>query len=363
MRTREGDRVMRFITRFWSAVLSLSAIVVPVTVTGQAPLPIGAVLPLSGPNAQYGSEVRWTLDYSAREGNALAPSPSGTFAVVTRDSKSQPAVAVQVARQLAEEEHISTIATSGSAATSAIASSNAPISVLFSGDADSPDSLGGKPGVLSSYPSIEEQLGVLVDYASTTLKAKHIVVLVANGVAGRPSSVCAALPCQALAVTSQSSGSALLDVAQGLLDSNADAIVLLLPAAQSDPIIGVVRSKAQKVYVLGTDELQQSATAKTAGAIFETRFLDRDDEQLRKFQAAFDQQFPGVSSDRPASFYLATRAVLRAITKSGLQSGPKILDVLKNDQVFHPRVQLNQFNPLDPRHIAASIDGGRCHKC
>lgn len=168
-------------------LLSLALLVVTPVAAQQAPIKIGAILPLTGSGASYGVWMKGGTEMAAEEINAAGGIGGHKLEVIYEDHAADASKAVNAMRRLVEVEKIPFTLTSYSAPTLAIQPIGAQSRVVMMNGGGQSDNLANKDYLYNNIPVVSNEVGVLCDWLTKEKKFKAAVMIVANDEAGRNS--------------------------------------------------------------------------------------------------------------------------------------------------------------------------------
>lgn len=174
---------MRPIVRLLAVLLAL-ALLAP-TAGAQAPIKIGAILPLTGSGASYGVWMKGGTEIAVEEINAAGGIAGRKLEVVYEDHAADASKAVNAMRRLVDVEKVPFTLTSYSAPTLAIQPIGAQNKVVMMNGGGQSDNLASKDYLYNNIPVVSNEVGVIADWLAKDRKFKAAVVIVANDEAGR----------------------------------------------------------------------------------------------------------------------------------------------------------------------------------
>jgi ABC-type branched-subunit amino acid transport system substrate-binding protein len=172
--------------RIFTPVALLLALVTFVPGAGaQAPIKIGAILPLTGSGASYGVWMRGGAEIATEEINAAGGIGGRKLEVIYEDHAADASKAVNAMRRLVEVEKVPFTLTSYSAPTLAIQPIGAQSKVVMMNGGGQSDNLANKDYLYNNIPVVSNEVGVVADWLGKEKKFKSAVLIVANDEAGR----------------------------------------------------------------------------------------------------------------------------------------------------------------------------------
>lgn len=147
------------------------------------PVKLGAVLPLTGAWASYGTSLRDGILLAQDDVNQEGGIQGRRLEVVIRDSGSQPQVAAQEFQHLVKDERVSAVVggiTSGEALAMASLADRFQ-RILFSPSASSPRLNSAGDWVFRNWPSDEVEGQALADFVAYSLHATRVLMVVEKG--------------------------------------------------------------------------------------------------------------------------------------------------------------------------------------
>jgi len=151
----------------------------------QAPIKIGAILPLTGSGASYGVWMKGGAEMAAEEINAAGGIGGHKLEIIYEDHAADASKAVNGMRRLVEVEKIPFTLTSYSAPTLAIQPIGAQNKVVMMNGGGQSDNLANKDYLYNNIPVVSNEVGVIADWLARDKKFKAAVMIVANDEAGR----------------------------------------------------------------------------------------------------------------------------------------------------------------------------------
>ena len=151
----------------------------------QAPIKIGAILPLTGSGASYGVWMKGGAEMATEEINAAGGIGGRKLEVIYEDHAADASKAVNGMRRLVEVEKVPFTLTSYSAPTLAIQPIGAQNKVVMMNGGGQSDNLANKEYLYNNIPVVSNEVGVIADWLTKEKKFKAAVVIVANDEAGR----------------------------------------------------------------------------------------------------------------------------------------------------------------------------------
>ncbi len=170
-----------------AALLSLALLAAVPAAAQQAPIKIGAILPLTGSGASYGVWMKGGTEIAAEEINAAGGIMGHKLQVVYEDHAADASKAVNAMRRLVEVEKVPFTLTSYSSPTLAIQPIGAQNKVVMMNGGGQSDNLANKEYLYNNIPVVSNEVGVLSDWLTREKKFKAAVMIVANDEAGRNS--------------------------------------------------------------------------------------------------------------------------------------------------------------------------------
>jgi branched-chain amino acid transport system substrate-binding protein len=168
-----------------SLLLALALLAAAPTHAQQAPIKIGAILPLTGSGASYGVWMKGGAEMAAEEINAAGGIMGRKLEVIYEDHAADASKAVNAMRRLVEVEKVPFTLTSYSAPTLAIQPIGAQSKVVMMNGGGQSDNLANKDYLYNNIPVVSNEVGVIADWLARDKKLKAAVVIVANDEAGR----------------------------------------------------------------------------------------------------------------------------------------------------------------------------------
>ena len=151
----------------------------------QAPIKIGAILPLTGSGASYGVWMKGGAEMAAEEINAAGGIGGRKLEIIYEDHAADASKAVNGMRRLVEVEKIPFTLTSYTAPTLAIQPIGAQNKVVMMNGGGQSDNLANKDYLYNNIPVVSNEVGVIADWLTRDKKFKAAVMIVANDEAGR----------------------------------------------------------------------------------------------------------------------------------------------------------------------------------
>jgi len=151
----------------------------------QAPIKIGAILPLTGSGASYGVWMKGGAEMATEEINAAGGIGGRKLEVIYEDHAADASKAVNGMRRLVEVEKVPFTLTSYSAPTLAIQPIGAQNKVVMMNGGGQSDNLANKEYLYNNIPVVSNEVGVIADWLTKEKKFKAAVLIVANDEAGR----------------------------------------------------------------------------------------------------------------------------------------------------------------------------------
>ncbi len=155
------------------------------TAAQQAPIKIGAILPLTGSGASYGVWMKGGTEIAAEEINAAGGIAGHKLEVIYEDHAADASKAVNAMRRLVEVEKVPFTLTSYSAITLAVQPIGVQSKVVMMNGGGQSDSLANKDYLYNNIPVVSNEVDVLCDWLTKEKKLKAVVMIVANDEAGR----------------------------------------------------------------------------------------------------------------------------------------------------------------------------------
>ena len=151
----------------------------------QAPIKIGAILPLTGSGASYGVWMKGGAEIAAEEINAAGGIAGHKLEVIYEDHAADASKAVNAMRRLVDVEKVPFTLTSYSSPTLAIQPIGAQSKVVMMNGGGQSDNLANKDYLYNNIPVVSNEIGVIADWLAKDKKFKSAVMIVANDEAGR----------------------------------------------------------------------------------------------------------------------------------------------------------------------------------
>lgn len=174
-----GKRLTGIAVLFLATVLALAA------PAQQAPIKIGAILPLTGSGASYGVWMKGGAEIATDEINAAGGIAGRKLEVVYEDHAADASKAVNAMRRLVEVEKVPFTLTSYSAPTLAIQPIGAQNKIVMMNGGGQSDNLANKEYLYNNIPVVSNEVGVIAEWLAKEKKFKSAVLIVANDEAGR----------------------------------------------------------------------------------------------------------------------------------------------------------------------------------
>jgi ABC-type branched-subunit amino acid transport system substrate-binding protein len=174
---------MRYRIHTLAALLS-AALLAP-GASAQAPIKIGAILPLTGSGASYGVWMKGGAEIAAEEINAAGGIAGHKLEVIYEDHAADASKAVNAMRRLVDVEKVPFTLTSYSSPTLAIQPIGAQSKVVMMNGGGQSDNLANKDYLYNNIPVVSNEIGVIADWLAKDKKFKSAVMIVANDEAGR----------------------------------------------------------------------------------------------------------------------------------------------------------------------------------
>jgi branched-chain amino acid transport system substrate-binding protein len=169
-----------------AALFSLVALTVAAPAAAQqAPIKIGAILPLTGSGASYGVWMKGGAEIATEEINAAGGIGGRKLEVIYEDHAADASKAVNGMRRLVEVEKVPFTLTSYSAPTLAIQPIGAQNKIVMMNGGGQSDNLANKDYLYNNIPVVSNEVGVIADWLTREKKFKAAVMIVANDEAGR----------------------------------------------------------------------------------------------------------------------------------------------------------------------------------
>jgi ABC-type branched-subunit amino acid transport system substrate-binding protein len=168
-----------------SLLLALALLAAAPAHAQQAPIKIGAILPLTGSGASYGVWMKGGAEMAAEEINAAGGIMGRKLEIIYEDHAADASKAVNAMRRLVEVEKVPFTLTSYSAPTLAIQPIGAQSKVVMMNGGGQSDNLANKDYLYNNIPVVSNEVGVIADWLARDKKLKAAVVIVANDEAGR----------------------------------------------------------------------------------------------------------------------------------------------------------------------------------
>ncbi len=168
-----------------SLLLALALLAAAPASAQQAPIKIGAILPLTGSGASYGVWMKGGAEIAAEEINAAGGIMGRKLEVIYEDHAADASKAVNAMRRLVEVEKVPFTLTSYSAPTLAIQPIGAQNKVVMMNGGGQSDNLANKDYLYNNIPVVSNEVGVIVDWLAKEKKFKTAAVVTANDEAGR----------------------------------------------------------------------------------------------------------------------------------------------------------------------------------
>jgi len=146
-------------TLFASLLLLTSA-----AIAQQAPIKIGAILPLTGSGASYGVWMKGGTEMAAEEINAGGGIAGRKLEVIYEDHAADASKAVNAMRRLVEVEKVPFTLTSYSSPTLAVQPIGAQSKVLMMNGGGQSDNLANKEYLYNNIPVVSNEVGVLSNW-------------------------------------------------------------------------------------------------------------------------------------------------------------------------------------------------------
>lgn len=163
----------------------LSAALLATGASAQAPIKIGAILPLTGSGASYGVWMKGGAEIAAEEINAAGGIAGHKLEVIYEDHAADASKAVNAMRRLVDVEKVPFTLTSYSSPTLAIQPIGAQSKVVMMNGGGQSDNLANKDYLYNNIPVVSNEIGVIADWLAKDKKFKSAVMIVANDEAGR----------------------------------------------------------------------------------------------------------------------------------------------------------------------------------
>ena len=169
-----------------SAVLATLSVALAVPFAhAQAPIKIGAILPLTGSGASYGVWMKGGAEIAAEEINAAGGIAGRKLEVIYEDHAADASKAVNAMRRLVDVEKVPFTLTSYSSPTLAIQPIGAQSKVVMMNGGGQSDNLANKDYLYNNIPVVSNEIGVIADWLAKDKKFKAAAMIVANDEAGR----------------------------------------------------------------------------------------------------------------------------------------------------------------------------------
>jgi branched-chain amino acid transport system substrate-binding protein len=166
-----------------AALLSLTLLAALPAAAQQAPIKIGAILPLTGSGASYGVWMKGGTEIAVEEINAAGGIMGRKLQVIYEDHAADASKAVTGMRRLVEVEKVPfTLRRTHDMAIQPIGAQSKI--VMMNGGGQS-DNLANKDYLYNNIPVVSNEVGVLSDWLTKEKKFKAAVMIVANDEAGR----------------------------------------------------------------------------------------------------------------------------------------------------------------------------------
>ena len=149
----------------FALLLSLALLVVTAVAAQQAPIKIGAILPLTGSGASYGVWMKGGTEMAAEEINAAGGIAGRKLEVIYEDHAADASKAVNAMRRLVEVEKVPFTLTSYSSPTLAVQPIGAQSKVVMMNGGGQSDNLANKDYLYNNIPVVSNEVGVLVRLA------------------------------------------------------------------------------------------------------------------------------------------------------------------------------------------------------
>ena len=134
----------------------------------QAPIKIGAILPLTGSGASYGVWMKGGAEIAAEEINAAGGIAGHKLEVIYEDHAADASKAVNAMRRLVDVEKVPFTLTSYSSPTLAIQPIGAQSKVVMMNGGGQSDNLANKDYLYNNIPVVSNEIGVTVPMAATS---------------------------------------------------------------------------------------------------------------------------------------------------------------------------------------------------
>ncbi len=292
------------------------------------PIRLGAILPLTGPAAEIGTEEQRGIQFAVKQANDKGGIGGRPIAVLFEDNQAKPDLSVLSFNKLVNLDQVPVVLTGYSGPTLAMAPLATRTQTLLINAGAQTDRLGTiSPYLFNAIPQEAGEVGVLVHFVLDGLKAKRAAILYENdaaGIAGRDDFV---KEFRALGGTI----AAQEPVPFGETDFR--PALLKLAAAKPDVMFVTITQGAKEladqkkelaiaVPVVGTTFLNDPAAIADPAAEGWYHTQMRID-QPAALTAAFRKEFPGADfAFFSRQYYNATNMVLTAIAKVAAEGKP-----------------------------------------
>jgi branched-chain amino acid transport system substrate-binding protein len=153
------------------------------------PIRLGAIIPLTGPAAEIGTEEQRGIQFSVKKANAKGGIAGRQIEVLFEDNQAKPDLSVLAFNKLVHLNHVPVVLTGYSGPTLAMAPLATRTMTLLVNAGAQTDKLGtASPYLFNTIPQESGEVGVIARFILETLKLKHAAVLYENdaaGIAGR----------------------------------------------------------------------------------------------------------------------------------------------------------------------------------
>src|SRR6266508_4085338 len=173
------------LTRLSALFLVLALAVTAPAAAQQAPVKIGAILPLTGSGASYGVWMKGGAEIAVEEINAAGGIAGHKLEVIFEDHAADASKAVSAMRRLVEVEKVPFTLTSYSAPTLAIQPIGAQQKVVMMNGGGQSDNLANRDYLYNNIPVVSNEVGVIADWLAKEKKLRSAVLITANDEAGR----------------------------------------------------------------------------------------------------------------------------------------------------------------------------------
>lgn len=283
---------------------------------------IGAIFPLSGPNAVYGRIFSGAVNLAVKDVNDRRELPA-PLRVLYEDSRALPQPAIVAMNKLVNIERVPMVLSAFSVVTKAVTPIAARRKVMvINGGAVSPELAGLSPYLLNDIPLVDDELHVLIPYVTAELKLFRIAFMYVDDPFGQGALAaarreCARHGCSAIALSIDPRASDFRAEVAKVRDARPDAVYIASYGQQQNLIMKQLRDGRVTQQILGYSGMDVPDTLRlpeAQGVIFTGEHVDfsSSDPVTRTFVQSVETTYHAKPTFYQANYYNAVLVFVRS---------------------------------------------------